>query len=158
MSDSGNGNKETRWYGNLAQPRYIIGFVAAIAAVIAASVPIGLWLGDRQENWRYRQFEHYEALLSGMDGISCQPGSMKHLQAKEELSRRLKLCWLYCSDTVIEQGYAILGRFEKDSEFTSTERNRLLLGFMKTIRIEMFPDGTDLSADISDTLEICENE
>ena len=158
MNDNGNGNGETRWYKSLAQPRYIIGFVVAIAAVTAALVPVGLWLADSRESWRFKQLEIYEGLLLGMDGITCQPGSEEHSRARREMSRQLRLCWLYCSDTVIEQGYALLERSENDMEYTLPEQNKALLDIMKTVRMETFLEGTDLSDDIADTFEICENE
>ena len=47
---------------------------------------------------------------------------------------------------------------ENGMGYTLPERNKALSDIMKTARMEMFSEGTDLSDDIADTFEICENE
>lgn len=159
MNYNGNGNGETRWYGILWRSRLLVRVWVSVAAAFAVMVPLLVWYGDRNENWDHQRLEHHESLLSVIDGITCQQGSAKRMQAKSELSRQLNLCWLYCSDTVIEIGYELLERVQQDMVYTRAQQRQALLEFKNTIRLEMFPERTYLpEGDAPDNSGLCVNE
>jgi hypothetical protein len=98
------------------------------------SVVIG-WMLNEYAKRNYDNFKNkeqrYEKLITALQGFYA---NSLNAEVKATFINQLNLCWMYCPDTVILQGYAFLNTVHTESKSGENERYLAVGEFIYAIR------------------------
>jgi len=88
----------------------------------------------RQSDEYLRKEERYRGLLLSLRGFY---ESAEDLSLKQAFANELALCWLYCSDDVIEKANAFIRTLKENSGATGEEKVRRLSALIGAVRKDL---------------------
>lgn len=112
-------------------PDFIKFFIPLVGAVIA------WYINERRkrslEEYQKKE-ERYRELLRAIKGFYTATSDNK---LKDEFLEQIKLCWLYCPDDVIKNGYSFLNSVRGPNQTSNQDKELLLGNFIAAIRYDL---------------------
>jgi hypothetical protein len=131
--------------------RFLLVWAPLLVVFITAAGGLVTWsfnsARERAQQDYQRREARYSNLVSSLRGFYTD-GSPEE---KAHFLNELALCWLYCSDTVIRNGYAFLATVHTGAKASNEEKNsalgRLVLSIRKDLLARVPVERTDLQPD-----------
>lgn len=81
--------------------------------------------------------ERYIALLESLDGFYVSANPETATEDKEKFLEQLRLCWMYCPDSVIRKGYNFIDHVSVGVRKSDKEKEAALGSFVVEVRKDL---------------------